>query len=59
MPSGKESQLRPGEVTIVVHPPIPSAGRSADSLCDEARALVASALPAELVGSSSLMLPDE
>ncbi|GLI70468.1 hypothetical protein VaNZ11_015378 [Volvox africanus] len=59
MPSGKESQLRPGEVRIVVHKPITSAGRSADQLCDEARAAVASALPVELVGSASTMLPDE
>ncbi|PNH07461.1 hypothetical protein TSOC_006084 [Tetrabaena socialis] len=59
MPSGKESQLRPGAVRIVVHKAIPAAGRNADALCQEARDAVASALPPELVGSSSIMAPDE
>ncbi|KXZ44091.1 hypothetical protein GPECTOR_74g705 [Gonium pectorale] len=57
MPSGKESQLRPGEVRIVVHPPIN--GRNADKLSEQARAAIASALPPELVGSATTMLPDE
>jgi 1-acyl-sn-glycerol-3-phosphate acyltransferase len=59
MPSGKESQLRPGQVKIVVHKALPAKGRDADELCDEARAAVASALPPELVGSSTMMLADE
>ncbi|GFR45352.1 hypothetical protein Agub_g6721 [Astrephomene gubernaculifera] len=68
MPSGKESQLRYGPgargVRIVVHPPLPTTtpgggSRDADELCEAARAAVASALPPELVGSSSTMLPDE
>lgn len=58
MPSGKEMQLRPGAVRIVVHAPIPTQGRSADAVCDEARNAIATALPPELVGSSTLMLED-
>ncbi|KAG2434449.1 hypothetical protein HYH02_012279 [Chlamydomonas schloesseri] len=58
MPSGKESQLRPGQVTIVVHKPLP-ASKDADKLCDAARVAVASSLPPELVGSATEMAPDE
>ncbi len=59
MPSGRESEMWPGHVKIVVHPPIPAKGNTADSMCDKARAAVASALPPALVASSSEMAPDE
>ncbi|KAG2482764.1 hypothetical protein HYH03_018304 [Edaphochlamys debaryana] len=59
MPSGKETSLRPGSVRIVVHKPIPSAGRDADALCDEARNAIASVLPPDMVKSATDMLPDE
>jgi 1-acyl-sn-glycerol-3-phosphate acyltransferase len=55
MPSGKEGQMFAGHVTIVVHPMIPTDGADADAVCDEARRVIASALPAELVGDSSVM----
>ncbi len=58
MPSGKEAQLRPGAVHIVVHAPIRTKGRSADEVCDQARNAIAGALPPELVGSSTVMLED-
>jgi 1-acyl-sn-glycerol-3-phosphate acyltransferase len=32
MPSGREGQMYGGDVTIVVHPPIESAGRDADKV---------------------------
>lgn len=51
MPSGSESQLRGGRVKIVVHKAIPTKGRSADEVCDEARAIIASAMPPALVGA--------
>lgn len=59
MPSGKENVMRAGQVTIVVHKPIPTKGRTADQVCNEAREVIASALPPELVGSASVMAPDE
>ena len=59
MPSGSESQLRPGRVRIVVHPPIPTKGRDADSVCNETRKLIASALPPQLVGSADKMAEDD
>eukprot|EP00898_Chlorokybus_atmophyticus_P002088 jgi/Chlat1/2880/Chrsp195S08771 len=43
MKNGKESLLRPGRVTIVVHPPIK--GDNADELCKKAREVIASRLP--------------
>lgn len=55
MPSGRESQMYPARVTIVVHPPIQTAGADADAVCDEARRAIASALPRELVGDPSVM----
>ncbi|KAI8468957.1 MAG: hypothetical protein J3K34DRAFT_425405 [Monoraphidium minutum] len=55
MPSGREGEMYGGHVTIVVHPPIPTAGADADAVCDAARRAVASALPAELVGDPSVM----
>ncbi|KAG2423964.1 hypothetical protein HXX76_014903 [Chlamydomonas incerta] len=58
MPSGKESQLRPGQVTIVVHKALPP-NKNADQLCDAARVAIASSLPPELVGSATEMAPDE
>ncbi|KAF8056785.1 1-acyl-sn-glycerol-3-phosphate acyltransferase [Scenedesmus sp. PABB004] len=54
MPAGREGQMFGGRVRIVVHPPIPAAGRGADKVCEEARAAVASALPPELVGADSV-----
>ncbi|KAF5837663.1 hypothetical protein DUNSADRAFT_4096 [Dunaliella salina] len=55
MPSGQEGCLRPGSVRIVVHKPIPTKGRDTGQVCDEARQAIASALPAELVGSPAIM----
>mmetsp|Transcript_4690 Transcript_4690/g.11097 ORF Transcript_4690/g.11097 Transcript_4690/m.11097 type:complete len:414 (+) Transcript_4690:2273-3514(+) len=55
MPSGQEGCLRPGSVRIVVHKPIPTKGRDMGQVCDEARQAIASALPAELVGSPAIM----
>lgn len=49
MPSGREAEMYAGKVKIVVHKPIPTKGRSADHVCEEARMAVASALPAHLV----------
>jgi hypothetical protein len=59
MPSGSESQLRAGRVRIVVHPPIPTKGRDADQVCDEARVVIASAMPSQLVGSATIMAAEE
>lgn len=50
MPSGRESKLYPGKVTIIVHPPISTKGRGADVVCAEARKVIAGSLPPELVG---------
>lgn len=55
MPNGAEGQMYPGRVTIVVHPPIQTAGADADAVCDAARHAVASALPPELVGDASAL----
>lgn len=55
MPSGRESEMYWRDVTIVVHPLIPTKGRSADEVCEEARKVIASSLPPELVGSSSVL----
>lgn len=59
MPSGSESQLRPGRVRIVVHKAIPTKGRDADSVCDESRQAIASVMPPQLVGSASKMAEEE
>jgi len=59
MPSGGEGAMRSGRVRIVVHPAIPTKGRDASKVCDEARIAIASALPPELVGSASVMAADE
>jgi hypothetical protein len=53
MPSGREREMYAGHVTIVVHPPIQTAGADADAVCEEARRAIASALPPELVGDAS------
>jgi len=58
MPSGREKELRSGQVRIVVHKPIPTKGRDADAVCNEAREVIASALPPHLVGSATQMAPD-
>ncbi|MEW5306753.1 MAG: hypothetical protein WDW36_009195 [Sanguina aurantia] len=58
MPSGSESELRPGCVRIIVHPRIVTKGRKADEVAIEARAVIASGLPASLQGSSTNMLED-
>lgn len=55
MPSGREREMYGANVTIVVHPPIPTVGSDADSVCDEARRVIASSLPKELVGDASVM----
>lgn len=55
MPSGREGQMYAGDVTIVVHPPIQTAGADADAVCEEARRVIASSLPPELVGDASVM----
>lgn len=44
-----------GDVTIIVHAPIETAGADADAVCDAARIAIASALPPELVGDASVM----
>ncbi|KAL6750592.1 hypothetical protein V8C86DRAFT_816958 [Haematococcus lacustris] len=59
MPSGSESVLRPGKVIITVHPAIPTAGRDAGKVCKEARDVIASALPPELVGLETVMAADD
>lgn len=59
MPSGKENVLRKGGVKIIVHKAIPTKGRTADAVCDEAREVIASALPPELVGNAKEMAADE
>lgn len=46
MPPGREGTLYPGEVTIVVHPPIKTKAKKTAQVADECRAAVASALPA-------------
>ena len=42
MPNKQEGSLRPGKVTVVIHPPL--TGKSADVLCDNARAVIAQTL---------------
>jgi hypothetical protein len=58
MPNGQEGQMYAGNVTIVVHPPIATDGADADAVCDEARRVIASALPPELVGDANAQLSD-
>lgn len=52
MPSGREKEMYSGHVTIVVHPPIPTSGRTAEEVSALARVAIASALPPELVGAN-------
>ncbi|GAX80248.1 hypothetical protein CEUSTIGMA_g7686.t1 [Chlamydomonas eustigma] len=59
MPAGAEGVLRPGRVKIVVHPPIPTVGRDADEVCNEARSIIAQSLPKQLVGSADKMASEE
>lgn len=49
MPSGKENILYPGKVNVIIHSAIESKGISAQDLCDNARRVIASGLPPELV----------
>ncbi|CAD7703020.1 unnamed protein product [Ostreobium quekettii] len=49
MPSGKEAFMYPGEVRMIVHPPMEAKGENAQELCDKARAVIASAMPQRLV----------
>lgn len=42
MPNKQEGSLRPGKVTVVIHPAI--SGPSADVLCERARATIADTL---------------
>lgn len=44
MPNGREGCLFPGDVTVVVHPPLPPS-RDADALMEAARAAIAGPLP--------------
>eukprot|EP00877_Chromochloris_zofingiensis_P010183 jgi/Chrzof1/5418/Cz16g02090.t1 len=50
MPNGQEGQMYPGQVNIIVHPPIQTTGQDADQVCEAARKQIASSLPPELVG---------
>ncbi|KAJ7538916.1 hypothetical protein O6H91_11G068400 [Diphasiastrum complanatum] len=43
MPNGMEGTLTPGEVKVIIHPPIQ--GTNADVLCSQARAVIAASLP--------------
>lgn len=45
MPSGKEGELHPGTIKIIVHPPIVTRKKKTGAIADEARAAIASRLP--------------
>lgn len=46
MPSGKEGELHPGQIKIIVHPPIVTRGKKTSKVADETRDAIASRLPA-------------
>lgn len=46
MPSGHEGELYPGNIKIIVHPPIDSKGMKTGNLSDKCREVIASRLPA-------------
>lgn len=45
MRCGREGELRPGKITVTVHPPIESKGSKTAQLADDARTVIASQLP--------------
>lgn len=46
MPAGKEGTLSPGEIKVIVHPPIDTKGKKTAAVSAECREVIASALPA-------------
>lgn len=46
MPSGKEGELHPGTIKIIVHPPILTRGKKTAQVTKETRDAIASRLPA-------------
>lgn len=48
MPSGREGEMYPGNVKIIVHPMLESKGKSADDVMAKAQSVILSSLPPEL-----------
>lgn len=45
MPSGKEGELHPGTIQLIVHPPISTCGRRTTNVAEECRQVISSRLP--------------
>jgi 1-acyl-sn-glycerol-3-phosphate acyltransferase len=46
MPPGREGMLHPGEIKLIVHPPISTKGKKTAAVAEECRSMIASRLPA-------------
>jgi hypothetical protein len=45
MPPGQEGTLYPGEIKVIVHPPIKTKAKKTAQVAEECRAAIASSLP--------------